>query len=77
MKPLHTPPGLPADAFQELRDQLESKGGSLVLLGCSPGLKNLIDVWPDPGDSLPLMRRIKHQFDPGNSLSPGRFAGGI
>ncbi|HSP55827.1 MAG TPA: FAD-linked oxidase C-terminal domain-containing protein, partial [Dehalococcoidia bacterium] len=25
--------------------------------------------------SFPLMRAIKHQFDPNNVLSPGRFVG--
>jgi hypothetical protein len=27
--------------------------------------------------SLSLMRAVKAQFDPGYTLSPGRFAGGI
>ncbi|MEO5874678.1 MAG: FAD-binding oxidoreductase [Streptosporangiaceae bacterium] len=39
-------------------------------------VREQLDVWgPSPG--LPLMRRVKDQFDPGHRLSPGRFIGGI
>jgi glycolate oxidase FAD binding subunit len=34
-------------------------------------------VFGDVGASLPLMRRVKERFDPGRTLSPGRFVGGI
>lgn len=34
------------------------------------------DRW-GPIPALPLMRRVKDQFDPEHRLSPGRFAGGI
>jgi len=27
--------------------------------------------------SLPLMRAVKDQFDPGHRMAPGRFVGGI
>ena len=30
-----------------------------------------------PVPSLPLMRAVKDQFDPGHRMAPGRFAGGI
>jgi 4-hydroxy-tetrahydrodipicolinate synthase len=28
-------------------------------------------------DLLPLMKAIKHQLDPANTVNPGRFLGGI
>jgi glycolate oxidase FAD binding subunit len=55
-----------------LRRDLESKGGSLVLLTPSE-----LDAWGTPGDALPLMRAVKHQFDPGSILNRGRFLGGL
>jgi FAD/FMN-containing dehydrogenase len=36
-----------------------------------------IDAWGTPGDSLPLMRAVKQQFDAQRTLNPGRFVGGI
>jgi glycolate oxidase FAD binding subunit len=40
-------------------------------------VKQRFDVWGDAGDALPLMRRVKAQFDPTGCLNPGRFIGGI
>jgi len=40
-----------------------------------------IPAWAIPAtpapDTLPLMREIKHRFDPNRTLNPGRFLGGI
>ena len=63
-------------ASQELRAQLESKSGSLILLHRPPTLL-MFDAWGSTGDALPLMRAVKHQLDPKNTLNPGRFLGGI
>lgn len=59
-----------------LRAGLEKMGGSLVLLH-RPATLPPFDAWGTPGDSLPLMKSIKHQLDPANTLNPGRFLGGI
>jgi glycolate oxidase FAD binding subunit len=40
-------------------------------------MKTKIDVWGRAGDTLPLMKSIKAQFDPTGILNPGRFLGGI
>jgi glycolate oxidase FAD binding subunit len=64
-------------AITTVRRELANLSGSLTLLRCPTPLKRQLDVWPDPGDALALMRRIKAQFDPRNTLSPGRFVGGI
>lgn len=40
-------------------------------------LKRAVNVWGAPRPDFELMRRVKKVFDPGNVLSPGRFAGGI
>jgi glycolate oxidase FAD binding subunit len=72
-----TEPARIADAVADLRDQLSPIGGSLILLTAPRSVKSAIDVWGEAGDALPLMRRIKEQFDPKSTLSPGRFVGGI
>jgi glycolate oxidase FAD binding subunit len=49
-----------------------------MLEWCPPEVKRLVsDVWGPPRTDLPLMRKVKHAFDPQNVLSPGRFVGGI
>jgi glycolate oxidase FAD binding subunit len=63
--------------FQDLRKKLETRSGSLVLLRCPLEMKKQIDVWGTAGDTLPLMKSIKAQFDPTGVLNPGRFLGGI
>ena len=59
-----------------LRAGLEKMGGSLILLR-RPANMPAFDSWGTPGDSLALMRSIKRQLDPANTLNPGRFLGGI
>ena len=50
---------------------------SLVIQRCPTQLKRSIDVWGDPGSSLPLMRALKNKLDPRNTLNPGRYVGGL
>ena len=61
-------------AILRLRAQLEEAGGSLTILSGAP---EGADRWGKLPDSMDLMRRIKHQFDPNKILNPGRFIGGI
>jgi glycolate oxidase FAD binding subunit len=49
---------------------------SAVVVHAPPAARELIDLW-GPVPSLPLMRAVKDQFDPGHRMAPGRFAGGI
>ncbi|MGH3368005.1 MAG: FAD-binding oxidoreductase [Nocardioidaceae bacterium] len=51
-------------------------GGSAVVLRTSPAVRELVDAW-GPVSGLPLMRRVKDEFDPEHRLAPGRFVGGI
>ena len=61
---------------EQLRAQLEAGGGSLVILCRPAGLKSL-DAWGTAGDAVSLMRAVKFQLDPKNTLNPLRFVGGI
>jgi glycolate oxidase FAD binding subunit len=63
-------------ALLSLRGDLEKKEGSLVVLR-RPAKLSALDLWGTPGDSLPLMKAVKHRLDPANTLNPGRFLGGI
>jgi glycolate oxidase FAD binding subunit len=60
-----------------VRSLLESTGGFLSVLQAPKAFKQQLDVWGYSGNALALMKRIKHQFDAQNLLSPHRFVGGI
>jgi glycolate oxidase FAD binding subunit len=62
--------------LSDLRSELEHSGGSLALCHHPSEMPHL-DAWGQPGDALPLMRAVKNQFDPKNTLNPGRFLAGI
>lgn len=62
--------------LSDLRFELEASGGSLAAFHQPTGMSPL-DAWGKAGDALPLMRAVKNQFDPKNTLNPGRFVGGI
>jgi glycolate oxidase FAD binding subunit len=49
---------------------------SAVVLHATAEVRDLVDLW-GPVPSLALMRAVKDQFDPGQLMAPGRFAGGI
>ena len=64
------------EALQALREELQGQGGSLVALH-RPEKMPAFDAWGNAGDALPVMKAVKQQLDPKNTLNPGRFVGGI
>lgn len=60
-----------------MRSHCQLKGGFLTILEAPIDCKQQLDVWGYSGNSLELMRKIKHQFDPKNVFNPHRFVGGI
>jgi glycolate oxidase FAD binding subunit len=67
------------EAVARLRAYLQEQGGggTLTLLCAPRAIKQRAGVWPDVGDALPVMQRLKSRFDAQGTLSPGRFVGGI
>jgi glycolate oxidase FAD binding subunit len=70
-------PGALAATLRTVREKLALLGGSLAVMRCPADVKGEVGAWGHAGDALPLMRRVKEQFDPARTLSPGRFVGGI
>lgn len=60
-----------------MRQFCQMHGGFLTVLAAPPDLKRQLDPWGDVGSGLPVMQRLKAQFDPHLLLSPQRFVGGI
>jgi glycolate oxidase FAD binding subunit len=73
------PPGAWAmEIVSPLRDGLSAEGGSLIVERAPVELKRAADVWgPIPEPALAVMKRLKSEFDPSGTLSPGRFVGGL
>jgi glycolate oxidase FAD binding subunit len=65
------------DVLRSLRRGVEAEEGSLAVLHGPPEVRAGAEAWGAPGDALPLMHRVKEQFDPAALLNPGRFVGGI
>ncbi|HEX6289084.1 MAG TPA: FAD-binding oxidoreductase [Herpetosiphonaceae bacterium] len=64
-------------ALSILRAEVGRLHGSLAALHAPSAVKARLDVWGADESALPLMRRVKEQFDPQRVLNPGRFVGGI
>jgi glycolate oxidase FAD binding subunit len=60
-----------------LRTATSNTASSLVIEVCPPDLKRRLDVFGEPPPSFDLMRRVKQQFDPKGTLSPGRQLGSL
>jgi glycolate oxidase FAD binding subunit len=70
-----TIPASASDQIAHLREKLEAMGGSLTVLHHPAHASPIAST--APADTLPLMRELKHRFDPNRILNPGRFVGGI
>jgi glycolate oxidase FAD binding subunit len=66
-----------AEAVAPLRVFATEAKGSLLVLHAPPEVKVNVDVWGPVGEVFPLMRGLKERFDPGRTLNPGRFVGGL
>jgi glycolate oxidase FAD binding subunit len=65
-------------AIEEVRAGVRAQRGSLVVLDAAEPVRQGVDLWgPVDAGALELMRRIKAEFDPRGTCSPGRFVGGI
>ncbi len=60
-------------ATSKWRSICQSHGGFLTVLEAPISVKQQIDIWGYNGNSIEMMKQLKHKFDPENLLSPGRF----
>jgi glycolate dehydrogenase FAD-binding subunit len=69
--------GRVASEIARARAILAEGGGSLTLAAAPPEIRERVDVWAAPPQSLSLMKRVKERLDPERRFNPGRFVGGI
>ena len=65
------------EVVEEIREIRVRRGGSVVVQEAPLAVKERLDVWGPVGDYLGLTRRVKEKFDPGYTINPGRYLGGI
>ncbi len=70
---LHWAGPFEAGHLLRVRGDAERLGGSLVLMAAPAELKRQVGAWGAAPATLDVMRRLKQAFDPGRSLSPGRY----
>lgn len=63
--------------IKNLRSNAVAAGGSLVIEKAPAEVRLEADAWGDVGSTAPLMRSLKHKFDPQSLLNPGKFVAGI
>ena len=66
-----------ADIIAASRTAAHALDGRAVIESCPADVKARFDIWDDVGKAIEVMRRLKEQYDPGRTLNPGRFVGGI
>ena len=59
--------------LKPLRLLSQESRGFLTILEASQAIKKQFEPWGYSGNALPLMKKIKKQFDPQNLFSPSRF----
>ncbi len=65
------------DKLTKFRNLCQQNRGFLTILEAPIEIKQKLDPWGYTGNSIPMMQKIKQQFDPQNILSPNRFIGNI
>jgi glycolate oxidase FAD binding subunit len=74
---LEAPDTITGPRLRELQTDLLGIADTVTILAAEPAAKRAVDVWGRTPDTIDVMRTLKAQFDPGNILNPGRFAGRI
>jgi FAD/FMN-containing dehydrogenase len=62
-----------AQGLAEMRAQLASRRGYLVVESAPPAFKIHFDCWGELGPQTEVMVGLKRAFDPRRVLNPGRF----
>lgn len=62
-----------ASTVRAVRATAEAARGTLVLMSAPDDMVRAVGAWGTSPQTLDVMRRLKHAFDPGDVLNPGRF----
>jgi glycolate oxidase FAD binding subunit len=60
-------------ALRALREELSAAKAYAVVEDAPPELRDRLDIWGPPPETLAIMRALKAHWDPGSILNPGRY----
>jgi FAD/FMN-containing dehydrogenase len=60
-----------------LRREIAARSGRVMILSAGAPLKSRVAPWGDLAGAGQVMRAVKTQFDPNNTLNPGGGPGGL
>ena len=63
--------------IRSVREIVGAVNGRTVLQICPTEIKRELDVWGNEPSGIGVMRRLKSQYDPNNTMNPGRMVGRI
>ena len=66
-----------AEIVRQIREEAANLGSPAVVQKCSTDLKDRVDVWGGEPSGIGVMRGLKAQYDPNNTMNPGRFVGNL
>jgi hypothetical protein len=56
-----------------VREKVEAVGGTLIILSAPEDVMREVGAWGRRPETLGIMQRLKHAFDPNGVMNPGRF----
>ncbi|MBI1849755.1 MAG: FAD-binding oxidoreductase [Planctomycetes bacterium] len=66
-----------APLIEAVRKIAAEGGGNVIVEAAPPAVKERIDVWGEPAESIEIQRKIKQLYDPNRIFNRGRFLGRI
>ena len=66
-----------AEIVGQIRNECANLSATMVIQKCPTALKDLVDIWGGEPPGIGVMRRLKAQYDPNNTMNPGRFVEGL
>ena len=66
-----------AQVVDGIRAKVATLHGSVVVQKCPTELKDRVDIWGGEPSGIGVMRRLKAQYDPKNTMNPGRYVGSL
>ncbi len=66
-----------AQSFTRMLAAMRARSPNTTVVALPEAMRGDVDVWGSSIESIDLMQALKKEFDPGRTINPGRFVGGL